>query len=283
MSSTSGEASTRWTCCASRQRYGASRIENCGTNWPNCAAPSSTIWIAPLDAASMRSRDDPSWPAGKVWISTAPPVCSRTCLATRSIIATVGWFVGSTVAQRSVVAALAHRGMAPAATTVATAVATPAPMRLRRVQRIESLIRFLRCNAIGTVPVGHSPRMQGGNDTSTRRRVNRQPGGAPASCRRRSIRGAPATSRLRSRRSTGDEAWRSKPARRSLSRRSRSRRSSQPSIRETAVPSVCSRGSVSLKSRPPTTRTVTSSRMTVCSPCRVPRRSGRPPMTLPKH
>jgi hypothetical protein len=112
--------------------YGASRIENCGTNWPNCAAPSSTIWIAPDDADSMTSRDEPSCPAGKVWISTEPPVSSRTCLATRSIIATPGWLVASTVAQRSVVAAPASRGNAPTATP-----ARPAPIHRRRVQRIE--------------------------------------------------------------------------------------------------------------------------------------------------
>ncbi len=132
ISSSTGEASTRRTCCGSRQIYGASRMENCGTNWPNCAAPSSTIWMAPDDADSMTSRDEPSCPAGKVWISTAPPVSSRTCLATRSIIATVGWLVGSTVAQRSVVAALARRGSAPTAMP-----ASPAPIHLRRVQRIE--------------------------------------------------------------------------------------------------------------------------------------------------
>src|ERR1700682_5129357 len=111
------------------------RIENGGTNCPNCAAPSSTIWIAPDDADSMTSRDEPSCPAGKVWMSTAPPVSSRTCLATRSIIATDGWLVGSTVAQRSVVAARARTGKAQIA-----ALASPAPIHSRRVQRIGLLI-----------------------------------------------------------------------------------------------------------------------------------------------
>src|SRR6185503_15657196 len=132
ISSSTAEFRTRRTCCGSRQMYGASRIENCGTNWPNCAAPSSTIWIAPEEADSMMSRDEPSCPAGKVWISTDPPVSSRTCLATRSIIATPGWLVASTVAQRSVVAAPARRGNAPTAM-----LASPAPIHLRRVQRIE--------------------------------------------------------------------------------------------------------------------------------------------------
>src|ERR1022692_4626052 len=135
ISSRIGEARTRRTCCGSRQMYGASRIENCGTNWPNCAAPSSTIWIAPEDADSMMSRDEPSCPAGNVWMSTAPPVSSRTCFATRSIIATEGWLAGSTVAQRSVVAAPARAGNVPAATP-----ASAAPIHLRRVQCVESFI-----------------------------------------------------------------------------------------------------------------------------------------------
>src|SRR6266566_5127184 len=83
----------------------------------------------------MTSRDDPSCPAGKVWISTEPPVSSRTCLATFSIILTDGWLVGSTVAQRSVVAARARTGKAPIAT-----LASPAPIHSRRVQRIGLLI-----------------------------------------------------------------------------------------------------------------------------------------------
>src|ERR1700720_102387 len=135
ISSISGDDSTRRTCCGSRQMYGASSIENCGTNCPNCAAPSSTTWIAPDEVDSMTSRDDPSCPAGKVWISTDPPVSSRTCLATFSIIVTDGWLVGSTVAQRSVVAARARTGKAPIAT-----LASPAPIHSRRVQRIGLLI-----------------------------------------------------------------------------------------------------------------------------------------------
>src|SRR6202521_4474041 len=135
ISSISGDDSTRRTGCGSRQMYGASRIENWCTNCPNCAAPSSTIWIAPDEVDSMTSRDEPSCPAGKVWISTEPPVSSRTCLATRSIIVTDGWLVGSTVAQRSVVVARARTGKAPIAT-----LASPAPIHSRRVQRTGLLI-----------------------------------------------------------------------------------------------------------------------------------------------
>src|SRR5438034_8491425 len=83
----------------------------------------------------MTSRDEPSCPAGKVWISTEPPVSSRTCLATRSIIVTDGWLVGSTVAQRSVVAARTRTGNAPIAVH-----ASPAPIHSRRVQCIELLM-----------------------------------------------------------------------------------------------------------------------------------------------
>jgi hypothetical protein len=82
-------------------------MENCGTNCPNWAAPSSTSWIAPLEVASMTSRDEPSWPPGKIWMSSDPPVSSFTCPATRSIMVTKGCDVASTVAQRMVVAALA--------------------------------------------------------------------------------------------------------------------------------------------------------------------------------
>src|SRR6185437_4339863 len=110
-SSMIGELTTLRMCCASRQMYGASMIEIGATNWPKIAAPSSTIWMAPLEVDSTTSREPPSWPPGKSWISTAPAVSSFTCLAMRSIMIACGWFGASTVAQRNTtVCARARRG-----------------------------------------------------------------------------------------------------------------------------------------------------------------------------
>src|SRR4051794_16301801 len=85
-------------------------MENCGRNWPNWAAPSLTICVAPEDTLSIVSRDEPSWPAGKTWISSAPPLCCFASAAMRSIIWDSGWLPGSTVDQRSTCAAWPRPG-----------------------------------------------------------------------------------------------------------------------------------------------------------------------------
>ena len=87
-------------------------MEKGDTNWPNCAAPSTTIWVAPDEADSMMSRDAPSWPFGKTWISMAPAVCAFMSAATWFIMATSGWAAATTVAQRMTVAARARPVMA---------------------------------------------------------------------------------------------------------------------------------------------------------------------------
>jgi hypothetical protein len=122
IASTMEEPSTRRIWSGPVQTYGASRMEKAGLNWPNCAAPSSTIWMAPEDVASIESREEPSWPLGNVSIETAPEVASFTFWATLSIIAADGWLTGST---------LPHRRMVGAARAVLpSAAARPAPRAL---------------------------------------------------------------------------------------------------------------------------------------------------------
>ena len=71
---------------------------------------------APEATDSIMSLPEPSWPAGKDWMSTRPEVFSFTCLAMRSTICTCGCVAGSISPQRSTIAcALAIAGMNTAA------------------------------------------------------------------------------------------------------------------------------------------------------------------------
>ena len=95
-------------------------MEICGRNCPSRAAPSVTMVRAPPATASTMSRDPPSWPPGKVWISTRPPVFSLTSLAARSALSGEGC-VGAWPSPQRSTAAWARAPMAGRNTPAAAA------------------------------------------------------------------------------------------------------------------------------------------------------------------